>query len=505
MLNSAIRILEQTASRFPQRIAVQEGETQITYGQYLQQARSVGTALLAAVPDRGPIVVMLPKGIPALLCFMGAMYAGCPYVPMNMETPVSRLEKMFENLEPAAMIALDNQTEKLRGEFPRIPVLSFGELLSGEADAAALERSLDRVADTDPIYIMYTSGSTGMPKGVTIAHRGVIDYAHWVTERFGYNETAVMANQAPFYFDNSIFDIYGCMLCGGKLILTPEMLFLFPSKLPAFLKENSVTSIFWVPTVMINVANSGVLEGVELPALKNVAFCGEVMPNAQLNLWRKALPQCTYANLYGPTEISDVCCYYVVDREFADSDPLPIGKACENMRIHLITEDGREAQTGEQGEICVIGSGVGLGYWNAPELTEKAFTRNPLQKNVPQSMYRTGDLAVRTEEGLILFRGRKDSQIKLRGNRIELGEIESAAMCIDGVENCCAVLDEEKQQIVLFLETEQNFLLRKFNLELKGYVPNYMLPGRLVCMPKLPHTANDKIDRVRLKASLKEE
>ena len=229
------------------------------------------------------------------------------------------------------------------------------------------------------------------------------------------------------------------------------------------------------------------------------------MPNAQLNLWRKALPQCTYANLYGPTEISDVCCYYVVDREFADSDPLPIGKACENMRIHLITEDGREAQTGEQGEICVIGSGVGLGYWNAPELTEKAFTRNPLQKNVPQSMYRTGDLAVRTEEGLILFRGRKDSQIKLRGNRIELGEIESAAMCIDGVENCCAVLDEEKQQIVLFLETEQNFLLRKFNLELKGYVPNYMLPGRLVCMPKLPHTANDKIDRVRLKASLKEE
>lgn len=502
MLNSAIRILEQTAARFPERIALQEGQTQITYAQYLQKARNIGTALARAVADRGPIVVMLPKGIDALACFMGAMYAGCPYVPMNMDTPVSRLEKMFENLSPAAMIAADVQ--KYSNIFPQIPILPLSELLQTQANEETLKRSLDRVVDTDPIYIMYTSGSTGTPKGVTVAHRGVIDYAHWVTERFSYDETTVMANQAPFYFDNSIFDIYGCMLCGGKLILTPEMLFLIPSKLPAFLQENEVTSIFWVPTVMINVANSGVLEGLELPKLKTVAFCGEVMPNAQLNIWRKALPECTYANLYGPTEISDVCCYYVVDREFADSDPLPIGKACENMRIHLLTEDDREAETDEQGEICVIGSGVGLGYWNAPELTEKAFVRNPLQKNVPQSMYRTGDLAVRTQEGLILFRGRKDSQIKLRGNRIELGEIESAAMCIDGVENCCAVLDEEKQQIVLFVETEQSFVLRKFNLEMKRFVPGYMLPGRLVCMPKLPHTANDKIDRVRLKASLQE-
>ena len=255
---------------------------------------------------------------------------------------------------------------------------------------------------------------------------------------------------------------------------------------------------------MINVANSGALSSAELPKLKNVSFCGEVMPNLQLNVWRKALPNCTYANLYGPTEISDVCCYYVVDREFADSDPLPIGKACENTRIHLLNESNEEAKVGEQGEICVVGSGVGLGYWNAPELTAKVFVQNPLQKNVPQSIYRTGDLAVRTSEGLILFHGRKDSQIKLRGNRIELGEIESAAMCIEGVENCCAILDESKQQITLFAETTRDMNLRKFNLEMKKYVPNYMLPGQLVCMEKLPHTANDKIDRVRLKASLQE-
>lgn len=502
MFHSAIRLLEHTASRFGARIAVQDSVSCITYAEYLEKAGCIGTGLLHAVPDRRPVVMMLPKGIEALLAFMGAMYAGCPYVPMNLATPVSRLQKMFENLSPAAIVAEDTQIEKLEQDFPEIPVLSIGQLLSTPSNEQMLRQSLDRVVDTDPIYIMYTSGSTGMPKGVTIAHRGVLDYAHWVTERFAYDETTVMANQAPFYFDNSIFDIYGCMRCGGKLILTPDSLFLFPSKLPAFLEENHVTSIFWVPTVMINVANSDALAGVSLPELKTVAFCGEVMPNTQLNIWRKALPHCTYANLYGPTEISDVCCYYIVDREFADSDPLPIGKACENMRIHLLTDDNREAEVNEQGEICVVGSGVGLGYWNAPELTAKAFVSNPLQKNVPQSMYRTGDLAVRTEEGWILFRGRKDSQIKLRGNRIELGEIEAAAMCVEGVENCCAVLDEIGQQIVLFVETELELNFRKCNVVLKKYIPGYMLPGRLICMKKLPHTANDKIDRVRLKATL---
>jgi len=159
----------------------------------------------------------------------------------------------------------------------------------------------------------------------------------------------------------------------------------------------------------------------------------------------------------------------------------------------------------EQGELCVIGSGVALGYWNAPELSDKAFVSNPLQPNVPQRMYRTGDLACRTEEGLILFQGRRDNQIKLRGNRIELGEIENAAMCIEGVENVCAVLDQPNQQIVLFVETQREFTLRRFNLELKKYIPQYMMPGRLCCMEKLPHTPNDKIDRVALKRLLSEE
>lgn len=504
MTNSAVRMLQDSARRHANRIALEDGDILLTYAQYLHRAEQIGTGLIRQNLNRAPVVVMLPKSADALCTFMGAMFAGCPYVPMNMGTPISRSEKMFENLKPGAIVCYQAQCDELRQAFPGIAVLCFEQLLETEADLDALERSLSNVTDTDPIYIMYTSGSTGVPKGVTIPHIGVIDYAHWVVERFGFDETTVMASQAPFYFDNSIFDIYGSMLAGGKLVIVPENMYMFPGKLPQYLLEHDITSIFWVPSVMINVANSGALTGIDLPKLKNIAFCGEVMPNTQLNIWRRALPGRCFANLYGPTEISDVCCYYIVDREYADSDPLPIGVACENMRIHILTEDNREAAVNEQGELCVVGSGLALGYWNAPQITEKVFVSNPLQPNVPQRMYRTGDLACRNEEGLIMFQGRKDNQIKLRGNRIELGEIESAAMCVPGVENVCALLDQENQQIVLFVETKAIFLLRRFNMELKKYIPLYMMPGKLVCMEQLPHTPNDKIDRVALKQRLKE-
>lgn len=498
-------MLQNAAKYYADRIALEDGDLFLTYAEYLERSQRIGTGLIQSNLHRAPVVVMLPKSVDALCTFMGSMFAGSPYVPMNMGTPLSRAEKMFENLKPGAIVCYRDQFEEMTTAFHDIRVLCLEDLLEQDADHQVLEQSLSNVTDTDPIYIMYTSGSTGVPKGVTIPHIGVIDYAHWVVERFEFNVDTVMASQAPFYFDNSIFDIYGSMLAGGKLVIVPEAMYMFPVKLPQYLKEHDITSIFWVPSVMINVANSGALDEVSLPCLKNIAFCGEVMPNTQLNIWRRALPGRSFANLYGPTEISDVCCYYIVDREFADSDPLPIGVACENMRIHIVTEDNREAEVNEQGELCVVGSGLALGYWNAPEITAKVFVNNPLQPNVPQRMYRTGDLAYRNEEGLIMFQGRKDNQIKLRGNRIELGEIESAAMCIPGVENVCAVLDQENQQIVLFLETKSSFMLRRFNLELKKYVPNYMLPGKLVCMEKLPHTPNDKIDRVALKSRLKEE
>jgi D-alanine--poly(phosphoribitol) ligase subunit 1 len=505
-MNSAVCMLEETALRYENYIAVQDESGCLNYSEYRTLSRKIGTSLirLAGTGNAGAVIVYLPKSIRALTCFMGAMYSGNPYAPVDMHIPMTRLQKIVDSLHPAYIITDETLVSNLSGvELGDTRVCMYDELTSGDTDDLLIESVLSQVADIDPIYIMYTSGSTGTPKGVTIPHRGIIDYADWLISTFHFDTETVMANQAPFYFDNSTFDIYGSIRCGGKLILTPESLFMFPSKLPQFIQENHVTSIFWVPTVMINVANSGALSECALPELKNVSFCGEVMPNTQLNIWRKALPDCAYANLYGPTEVTDVCCYYKVDREFADSDPLPIGKACKNMRVLVLTEYNEPAKPDEQGELCILGSGVANGYWNEPELTAKAFVQNPLNKNYDERMYRTGDLAYWNKEGLLMFLGRRDSQIKIKGNRVELGEIETAAMCVECVQNACAVFDTEKQEIVLFVETSGTLSLRKFNMELKKYIPQYMLPGRLVPLEALPHTANDKIDRVTLKASLR--
>lgn len=504
MMNSAVCLLEQAAVKYANKTAVSDENGSVTYEEYRRAGRTVGTALL----QKGgpcPVIVYLPKGIPALTSFMGAMYAGSPYVPVDAHIPMLRLTKIVASLAPCILITDASLMANLSDcDTTNATVCLYEDLATATIDDTLIETSLQRVIDTDPIYIMFTSGSTGNPKGVTIPHRGILDYAEWVVTTFHYDSDTVMANQAPFYFDNSTFDIYGCLRCGAKLILTPESLFLFPLKLPQFLAENEVTSIFWVPTVMINVANSGALAQQPLLKLQTAAFCGEVMPNKQLNIWRKHLPHCLFANLYGPTEITDVCAYYIVDRDFDDADPLPIGKACENMRILILTEEGKEAAAGEQGELCVIGSGVALGYWKAAEITAKAFVQNPLNEAYREIMYRTGDLAFYSEDGLMMFLGRKDNQIKHKGNRIELGEIETAAMCVSGVENACAIFDHEKQEIVLFVEPAISLPLRKFNLLLKKYIPQYMLPAKLISMEKLPHTANDKIDRVTLRATLKD-
>ena len=506
--NSAVRLLDDAADRYKDKIAVSDENENLSFIQLQKIGHSIATALLN-VSDGGympePVMVFLPKSGRCIASFMGAMYSANPYVPIAYDMPPSRIQKIVDLLEGRGHIITDENgldIIKSMSVPDTMHIHIYNDISKQDADCDSIYKTLDKVIDTDPIYIMFTSGSTGEPKGVTVPHRGAVDYALWVQRTFGIDEHTKLGNQAPFYFDNSIFDIYSMLLTGAQMNIIPETLFMFPSKLPEYIRDNNITTIFWVPTVMINVANSGALSEIEMPTLKTVAFCGEVMPNTQLNIWRKNHPQAVYANLYGPTEISDVCTYYIVDREFNDSDPLPIGRACENMRIIILNEQNEIAKPNEQGELCVIGTGVSLGYWNKPEISDKVFVQNPANPFYEERIYRTGDLAYITDDGLIMYDGRMDNQVKVKGNRIELGEIECAAMCVDGVKGACAVFDAPNEQIVLFVESTQELILRKFNNELKKYIPKYMLPSRLVVMEKFPHTANDKIDRVTLKKSL---
>jgi amino acid adenylation domain-containing protein len=505
MYNSTVLLLSEAARKFPKRVAIEDSNTGITYEEYSDLAMGIGTWFIKA-RAAGPVAVILPKSSRSLLLFMGILYSGNTYVPLDDKMPAARLAKILENLCPLYIITNGAVREALvQAGFDSGKILEFEDVAKEPPDKILVGKQVEKTIDTDPNYIMYTSGSTGMPKGIAITHRSVFDYADWIVSTFGINEESVFGSQAPFYFDNSVLDIYSCLMTGAKLIIIPEELFQFPARLPEFIDEKAVDTIFWIPTVMINVANSGALEDgdLKLTHLKRVMFCGEPMPNKPLNVWRKRLPGVLFANLYGPTEITDGCTYYIVDREFEDSDPLPIGAACKNTRTLILTEDDRKAGTGEIGELCILGSSLALGYWRSPELTEKAFTDNPLNSNYREKIYRTGDLVYQDKEGLIMFVGRKDSQIKHKGNRIELGEIETAAKSIEGIRNACVLYDQKEQQIVLFIESvDESLNLRRINNILIKLVPKYMLPGRLVVMEKLPYNANGKIDRVNLKAAL---
>lgn len=505
-MNSAVCFLDNIVTRCGTRIAIEDVNGMISYAELRHHSMSVGTAIqedLNLTFGSHPIVVYLPKSADCVIAFMGILYSANPYVPVDFNIPLSRLEKTIENLQPALIITDEEGQSRLAScNISGTRTALYRDLVNCPPNEALVEKTVAQVIDTDPAYIMYTSGSTGTPKGVVIPHRGIIDYARWVASTFGLDEGSVLGLQSGFHFDNSVFDLYGCLLTGAKLVIVPEVLFMYPTKVPEYLQEKQITCIFWVPTVMISVANSGILSDVNLPDLKTIVFAGEVMPNRALNIWRRACPDSLFANLYGPTEITVDCTCYIVDREFKDSDPLPIGRACLNKRIVILNEANQPTKIGEIGELCVVGSGLALGYWNAPEQTVQVFVQNPLNNLYEERLYRTGDLAYWAEDGLIMYLGRRDSQIKLRGNRIELGEIEVAAKSLTSVENACALFNEEAQEIVLFVQTNEELSLRKLNLELKKLIPSYMLPRQLITMVSFPLTPNGKVDRLSLKARL---
>ena len=510
MHNSAVTLLDATAAAYPANVAIEDNGVSVTYEQWRTSALNLGTALLKKIPGPGgesiPIAVFMPKSYRSLVAFMGVLYSGNVYTPLDEGMPAVRLANVLANLSPAFVVTVETcvDTLKLAG-VPPAQILLYNELAEAPAEQDLINAALANVIDTDPIYIIYTSGSTGIPKGVVITHRGVVDYAYWVKETFNLGTGTVMGNQSPFYFDNSILDIYGGLLAGAKIVLIPEVFFNFPVKLPAYINEAGINFIFWVPTAMIHVANSGALDDCPMPKLEKALFCGEAMPNKPLNIWRRTHPNVLYANLYGPTEITDVCTYYIVDRPFDDTEPLPIGKPCKNMGTLILTETDKPAAVDEIGELCILGTGLALGYYKAPDLTERAFPQTPLHRDYHERIYRTGDLVREDKDGFIFFVGRKDSQIKHKGHRIELGDIETAAKGIACVQNACVLYDESAQDIVLFAESSKGTIAKDITKQLKTQLPKYMLPTKINLMAKLPLTPNGKIDRVSLRLSLKTE
>lgn len=406
-------------------------------------------------------------------------------------------------LKPALIISDRKSAEKLLKNGILEDMILYLEDIDFRQNNKDSSMYLNRIIDTDLAYVFFTSGSTGVPKGVAITQRSIIDYIDWAAEEFSIDENVKIANQAPFYFDNSILDIYLCMSCGATLYIPPEMYYAFQAKLLAYLEEKKITFIFWVPSALVGSANSGLLERFDLSAIKKVLFCGEVMPNRHLNIWRRVLPEAEFANLYGPTEITDVCSFFRVNREFADDDPLPIGKACRNTEIMLLDDENcLITEPDKKGELCVRGTSLSVGYYANEEKTSVAFVQNPLNPYYEEKIYRTGDLAHYNEFGEIMFDGRKDFQIKHMGYRIELGEIETAILSMEEIDNACCLYDEEHKRIVSVFQSKQGIDGLAIRKRLMSILPKYMIPSEYFAVEKMPLNDNGKINRKQLKNDL---
>ncbi|MES2206968.1 MAG: amino acid adenylation domain-containing protein [Pseudomonadota bacterium] len=447
------------------------------------------------------IAVFLPKSIETIVADLGVLYSGNCYANLDVKSPLERLRATFKNLECPLIITTSEYVDVLM----QLGVLKEQLVLIEKAfddeknyNNEKIFKKINQIIDNDPFCIIHTSGSTGTPKGVALSHRGAIDYMDWVFETFAFDNTQIIGSLSPCFFDTYTLELFLCLAKGATFIIIPEQLAAFPVRLLEFIISQKVNFIFWVPTIMVNIANQNLLEKFSLDAIKTIFFAGEVFPTKHLNYWRRYLGNTLFVNLYGPTEANVDCTYFIVNRPLADEDKLPLGFPCRNTDILILNESNREVQNDEIGELCIRGSSLALGYWNNPELTAKVFVQNPLNKHYPELIYRTGDLVYRNFLGEIMFKGRKDHQIKHLGYRIELGEIEHAALLIDGIHNCCSVYNQSKKEIILFFESTANLTTSNLRENLASFIPKYMLPRVFKKIEKLPINANGKIDRSKL-------
>ncbi len=500
MQNHVLKYLNEIVKKVPDKTAYSDGTVSLTFREVYAQSRSVGSFLYKKGIYKKPVVVFMQRAPREIAAFFGVITGGDFYVPVDEEMPAGRIQLILDNVKSPLVICDETTAEKAKAfDLKGGEIVLYDDMIGTGIEDEALERIYRSAVDTDPIYIVFTSGSTGVPKGVAACHRSVIDYIEQLSEVLAFDGNTVFGSQTPLYFDACLKELYPTLKFGATTCLIPRSCFSFPVALVEYLNRYQINTICWVVSALTMVSAFDTFQTVKPEYLRTVAFGSEVFPIKQFRRWREALPEATFTNLYGPTECTGMCCYYRVEREFADDEAIPIGRPFENREVLLLTADGRLAGEGEEGEICVRGTALTLGYYNDPVRTAEAFVQNPLNTAYPELIYRTGDIGRRNEKGELVFVSRKDFQIKHMGHRIELGEIEVNVDMLPEIRMSACIYDTKKGKIVLYFVGDISE--KELTAALKTKLPRYMLPNRIFRIEGMPLTANGKIDRVTLKRS----
>ena len=496
-MNNILKYLCASVDRFPERTAVLDDKTRYTYRAFYDRTRHIGSGLALVCGQRQPVGVYMEKCADAVAVFLGAVWAGCFYSCLNTELPPARLQQIVFVLEPGVIVTQEALLPQAKELFPQARLLTVEDLSQGEVDEGLLADRQEKAIDTDVLYVNFTSGSTGVPKGIAVGNRSVMDFIDCFVPLFGITQEDVIANQAPFDFDVSVKDIYSALRSGAALAVVPRRLFSAPTQLIDFLCETGTTTMIWAVSALCLITGFHALDYRTPETVNKIIYSGEVMPLKALKEFRKHLPEAMYVNVYGPTEITCNCTYHILEKDRDYSDGVPIGRPFPNEHVFLLDGEDRLVQEPDvEGEVCVRGTALALGYYRNPEQNAAHFVQNPLNPNYPERIYRTGDLARYNDRGELVFSGRKDFQIKYMGHRIELEEIERAMNAIDGVERACCLFDEKRSRLKgFYVGTIDKDTL---HASMKKDMPAFMVPGILRQVEAMPLTKNGKIDRKAL-------
>ena len=484
--------LEVTAAACPDKPAFLDEDSAVTFADVRREARIIGTAAAKfRAGQKRPIAVMSGRNAHTPAVFLGAVYAGCCYAPMDGTMPVHRLNSILKTLDTDLMIVQRAFYDKAKTLDFSGTILIAEELLAGSEDAALLADCRARARELDPLYIIFTSGSTGTPKGVITAQHSLMCYIEDYAGVMGIARADVLGNQSPLDYIAAVRDIYLPLRFGATTAIIPKELFMSPERLFEYMNDKGVTAVGWSVSALTVPAALGAFECSVPQHLRKVCFSGSVMPCSCLRQWQLALPEARFVNQYGPTEATASCTYYVVPGLVEDTDVLPIGKPYPHYEVFLLSERNEAVPDGEIGEICVKGPILALGYYNSREKTAESFLQNPLNHAYDERIYKTGDLGHFAPDGNLMFHGRKDRQVKHLGHRVELGEIDLAAAKVAGVEDACALYDQTHEQIWLFY-TGEGVTKRDIAVALRADLPGFMVPRKIEQLAAMPRLDNGK-------------
>ena len=496
-----IEFFVKTVAEYSQKVAVIEGEKSITFGELDISVRKLAGFIQEICSCQNmPIALYLPKSIDAVVGDIAITYSGNAYMNLDVNNPAERILNIINLIQPKAIVTNTTNYKNIsKIVSDTVEIINIDEIeLNNVPSQEFLLEKLSNIIDCDPYCIINTSGSTGTPKGVVLNHRSFIDFMAQTFGEYNFNSNDVIGTLSPIVFDIWSYELCLLMGVGASIVVIPESNSAFPVKILQLMNQTKVSYIFWVPTIMVNIANMGLLSQINLPSLRVCWFAGEVFPTKQFNIWRKSLPHVQFCNYYGPIEITLDCVYYNIERDIPDNEPIPIGKAFRNTDIIILDEDNKRiSEKNIAGELCVRGTSLAMGYYNDSEKTSFAFVQNPLNRSYPEIIYRTGDVVYINDLGEIVFKGRKDSLIKHLGYRIELGEIEHIIInTLKLVKNGCVVYNHQRKEITLYFESETELSAGDFRKAIGNSLPKYMIPLVYKHIKELKRNPNGKIDRL---------